>query len=53
MTLNLIETLTTSICSPKHTKNTNIHNQIYKNNKHSKFKKSALYPDFYSIIYIC
>ena len=35
MTVNLIETLKTSIYTPKHPQNTKIHDHIYK-----KFKKS-------------
>ena len=59
MTLNLIETLKTSIYIPKHTKNTKIHFQYFKKIEHPHFsntfdsKESALYAVFfYCIIYI-
>ena len=60
MTLNLIETLKTSIYNPKHTKNTQTPFHFSKVSKHTKihifpkdiFKTSALYGDSYSIIYI-
>ena len=57
MTLNLIETLKTSIYSPKHTENMKIHIIVYfLSNIHilqtSMLKKTALYADLYGIIYI-
>ena len=61
MTLNLTETLKTSIYSPKHIQNIKIHFQFFKSVKifqesyFSKFpssKKSALYAVFYGILCI-
>ena len=63
MTLNLIETLKTSIYRPKHTKHIKTHDQIYnififvKIHIPPKVKKkttthTAFYGDLYSIIYI-
>ena len=61
MTLNLIETLKTLICSPRHTKNTKIHDQneivfkkskIHIKKKEFKFENSAFHADLYGISYI-
>ena len=60
MTLHPIETLKTSIYSPKHTKNTKIHIILSKLKKQKSYvskktssKQSAFYADLYSVIYIC
>ena len=61
MTLDLIETLRTSIYNPKHTKNTKIHFNFLKKftcfknpyfSKVSNSKQSAFYADLYGIVYI-
>ena len=49
MTLNLIETLKTSIDNPKHTQNTKTH---FKNDIFPKILKIGLYADVYSINYV-
>ena len=62
MTLNLIETLKTSICIPKHTKNTKMHDHFLENKKHifQKIKSKnqrcllfclAIYPFFVYLVY--